>query len=60
MVPLSLIGIHFVGLPAAGAFNSVPAAAPAPFVKFTEVLCSVPVPVVISPVKANDALWRHQ
>ena len=32
VVPLSSIGIHLVGLPAAGAFNNVPAAAAAPSV----------------------------
>lgn len=35
MVPLSLIDTHFVGFPATGAFNSVPAAAPAPFASAT-------------------------
>ena len=41
VVPLSLIGIHFVGLPVAGAFVREPALAPAPLLRATEVCRSI-------------------
>lgn len=44
IVPLSLILIHFVGLPAAGAFVRVPADAPALLVNAADVAINAPVP----------------
>jgi hypothetical protein len=54
VVPLSFIGTHLVGLPAAGAFSKVPAAAAAPFVSPVVVVRSVALPCVIPPVVEID------
>lgn len=50
VVPLSLIGIHLVGLPAVGAFVSVHVAAAAPFVGATEEVNRVVLPTVTPPL----------
>lgn len=51
-----MIGIHFVGLPAAGAFRRVPVAAAAPFVSATEDVSRVVVPTVNPPVSSDIAV----
>ena len=50
IVPLSSIGIHLVGFPATGAFNNVPAAAAAPFVKFVVVFIILPLLTLRAPL----------
>jgi hypothetical protein len=55
IVPLSSNGTHFVGFPAAGAFNSVPAAAPAPFVNAVFVFIIVALLIVKAPAMFNPA-----
>jgi hypothetical protein len=55
VVPLSLIGTHFVGLPAVGAFVSVAVAAAAPFVSVVEVWSSVAEPCFRPPVNVASA-----
>ena len=58
MVPLSLMGIHFVGLPTAGAFVSVPADDPAPLVKVVLLVSNVDDPMLIDPFTSSAALLR--
>lgn len=56
VVPLSLMGIHFVGFPAAGAFVRVPAAAAAPFVKLVAVAIMVALFIFIAPPTRINSL----
>src|SRR3974390_314458 len=60
VVPPSLIAIHFVGLPAGGAFVKVPALAPEPFVSaLVVVIKDAPPSTVKIPACVNDPTVVH-